>query len=167
MCLACRGSASTLLLVRPPADAMSRKPTQVWPRLQQLGGQGEPDGSEVGHAYESARSPKLAFRSHILTLGFAYFLRMPKSVLNFELSSGALSTGAVAVIAALDASCELSAGVVVVVVLEPGRALCAASSAMSIRVWFSCQVDKMKIPDHRGSNDKSRDVVGGVAVRSP
>jgi hypothetical protein len=73
---------------------------------------------------------------------------MPKRVLNLELSSGAFSTGAVASATALGASCELSAAVVVVVVVvvEPGRAFSAASSAMSIPVWFSCEVDKTGVP---------------------
>lgn len=64
MCRACRDNASilrpvrsrlfALLLAALPAKTMgTSEHTQVWSRLEELCGQREADGSEVGHADES------------------------------------------------------------------------------------------------------------------
>jgi hypothetical protein len=66
-----------------------------------------------------------------------YFLRMPSSVLNLELSSAGFSA-AFEGVAALDVSLELRAEAVE----EPGRALSAARSAMAYRVCVACRVEE-------------------------
>jgi hypothetical protein len=72
--------------------------------------------------------------------GMTYFLKIPRSVLNLEPSSGTFSTAAFEGVAARDVSLELSAEVVV----EPGRALSAARSAIVSRLCCSRTVEKMK-----------------------
>lgn len=56
----------------------------------------------------------------------SYLLNIPKKVLNLELSSGGFSAAAVVGVAALEASFELSAELVV----EPAWALSGARSAI-------------------------------------
>jgi hypothetical protein len=63
-----------------------------------------------------------------------YFLKIPSSVLNLELSSAGLSTAAFEGVAALDVSLELRAEAVE----EPGRALSAGRSAIAYRVCLAC-----------------------------
>lgn len=64
-----------------------------------------------------------------------YFLKIPRSVLNLELSSGAFSTGAFEGVPARDGSLELSADAVA----ELGWAFSAGRSAMAAGAsCFSC-----------------------------
>lgn len=121
---------------------------EIRPRLEQLGGEREAHRGEVGHAYESAsggvrdaflesgRGERWGTRAH------AYFRKMPSSVLNLELSSGAFSAPALEGVPARDGSLELSAELGV----DPGRAFSAESwSAIwalsaAVLVGKSCKV---------------------------
>lgn len=60
-----------------------------------------------------------------------YLLKMPRKVLNLELSSGAFSTAALEGVAARELSRELRADVVA----EPGWAFSGARSAMVAGIW--------------------------------
>jgi hypothetical protein len=124
------------------AGPRGSKRTQIWSRFQELGREGESDGSEVGHADEPTTAMSASYFSGWCrgrARRTTYFLKMPSSVLNLELSSTGFSTAAFGV-AALDASLELSAEAVV----EPGRAFSAGRSAMAFCACFSGGVEEKK-----------------------